>query len=202
MTRFLLHAEHFASGTCVPIKNRRHAGTVSKSWGVAPALLVEWSAGACRREPAYGSAEAAPAVRVVVVQVARVRGAPVDPPALAADVDRPVAARTAEVEPAPPVVDVVVHDLDQDRVRRRAALVVARRLHGDAAEVGGRLRRGLETQDAEAGHDRRYEGEFDASHRFPFIDEPSHYYAGATPDVNPILYNVPKAKLRLCTTTP
>lgn len=81
---------------------------------------------------------AAPAVRVVVVGVRRVRGAAVHSSALLVDIDVPVAARAAEVEPAPPADGVV---RDQGGVRRRATLVVTGRVHGDAAEVG-RLRRG------------------------------------------------------------
>ena len=127
-------------------------------------------------EAGDGSAEAAPGVRVVVVQVLRVGRVAVDPPALLGDVDLPVAARAAQVEPAPPVVDVVARDLHQDRVRRRSTLVVAGCIHGDAAEIGGRLRRSLEAQNAQADHGHGREGEFDASHRVPFVDEPSHYY--------------------------
>jgi hypothetical protein len=112
-----------------------------------------------------GSLVAAPAVRVVVVQVGRPRGPTVHPPALLVHVDVPVAAGAAQVEPATPADRVV---RDQGGVRRRPALVVARRLHGDAADDGG-LRRSLEAQDAEAGHRRRDDGDLDASHLVPFI---------------------------------
>ena len=97
-----------------------------------------------------------------------------DPPALLADADVPVAARATQVEPAPPADGVV---RDQGRVRGHTPLGVARRLHGDAAEVGGRVSRSRGGHQTEADHGHGREGDLDASHHYPFIDEPSYYYA-------------------------